>query len=292
MKKILLFTVLFIQFYGFSQIMFYNVVTSETDSLYVLGDDGNVYEQSVVVETNNNQIFGFTGMAMDQMNSNVYVVVKSGNGSRFLATLDLATSVALKIGDLTDKISSISFSGDGALYGITGDGGSNPNRMYSIDLTNAELTEKADLSGDEDNDGEALAFNTSDDFMYRMAGEEFLYKIDMTNFTSTLVTNQLLDDGASGHAMYYNGTNFITLSADICTMNSLGEQTNCNDIPFDAKGILPSDFVGISELGLDQSKELVKIVNLLGQQVEYSPNTVLIYQYSDGTSEKVFTVEH
>ena len=290
MKKILLFTVLFIQFYGFSQIMFYNVVTSETDSLYVLGDDGNVYDQSVVVETNNSQIIGFTGMAMNQMNSNVYVVAKSQGGSRFLAKLDLATSVALKIGDLTDKISSISFSGDGALYGITGDGGSNPNRLYSIDLTNAELTEKADLSGDEDDDGEALAFNTSDGFMYRMAGEEFLYKIDMTNFTTTLVTSQLLDDGASGHAMYYNGTNFITLSADICTMNSLGEQTNCNDIPFDAKGILPSDFVGISELGLNQSKELVKIVNLLGQQVEYSPNTVLIYQYSDGTSEKVFTI--
>ncbi|MDA7762958.1 hypothetical protein OAM07_05710 [Crocinitomicaceae bacterium] len=290
MKKILLFTVLFIQYYGFSQIMFYNVVTSETDSLYVLGDDGNVYEQSVVVETNNNLIIGFTGMAMDQVNSNVYVVAKSQGGSRFLAKLDLATSLANKIGDLADKISSISFSGDGSLYGITGDGGSNPNRLYSIDLTNAELTEKADLSGDQDNDGEALAFNTSDDFMYRMAGEEFLYKIDMTNFTTTLVTSQLLDDGASGHAMYYNGTNFITLSADICTMNSLGEQTNCNDIPFDAKGILPSDFVGISELGLNQSKELVKIVNLLGQQVEYSPNTVLIYQYSDGTSEKVFTI--
>ncbi|MDA9986666.1 hypothetical protein N9E11_01410 [Crocinitomicaceae bacterium] len=290
MKILLFFTVLFFQFYGSSQIMFYNVVTVETDSLYVLGDDGNVYDQSVVVETNNNQIIGFTGMAMNQMNSNVYVVAKYQGGGRFLAKLDLATSVALKIGDLTDKISSISFSGDGALYGITGDGGSNPNRLYSIDLTNAELTEKADLSGDEDSDGEALAFNTSDDFMYRMAGEEFLYKIDMTNFTTTLVTSQLLDDGASGHAMYYNGTNFITLSADICTMNSLGEQSNCNEIPFDAKGILPSDFVGISELGLNQSKELVKIVNLLGQQVEYSPNTVLIYQYSDGTSEKVFTV--
>ena len=290
MKKNLLFAVLFIQYYGFSQIMFYNVVTVETDRLYVLGDDGNVYDESVVVEMNNNQIFGFTGMAMNQTNSNVYVVAKSVNNSRFLSKLDLATSVALKIGDLTDKISSISFSGDGALYGITGDGGSNPNRLYSIDLTNAEMTEKADLSGDQDNDGEALAFNTSDDFMYRMAGEEFLYKIDMTNFTSTLVTNQLLDDGASGHAMYYNGTNFITLSADICTMNSLGEQSNCNEIPFDAKGILPSDFVGISDLGPNQSRELVKIMNLLGQQVEYSPNTVLIYQYSDGTSEKKFTI--
>ena len=39
------------------------------------------------------------------------------------------------------------------------------------------------------------------------------------------------------------------------------------------------------------TKELIKIVNLMGQEVEYTPNTVLIYQYSDGTSEKVFTIE-
>jgi len=49
--------------------------------------------------------------------------------------------------------------------------------------------------------------------------------------------------------------------------------------------------VGISELNSNQPKELIKIVNLLGQEVEYTPNTVLIYQYSDGTSEKVFTIE-
>lgn len=47
----------------------------------------------------------------------------------------------------------------------------------------------------------------------------------------------------------------------------------------------------ISELNSNQPKELIKIVNLLGQEVEYTPNTVLIYQYSDGTSEKVFTIE-
>ena len=49
--------------------------------------------------------------------------------------------------------------------------------------------------------------------------------------------------------------------------------------------------VGISELNPNQSKELIKIVNLLGQEVEYTPNTILIYQYSDGTSEKVFTID-
>ena len=47
----------------------------------------------------------------------------------------------------------------------------------------------------------------------------------------------------------------------------------------------------ITELNSNQPKELIKIVNLFGQEVEYTPNTVLIYQYSDGTSEKVFTIE-
>ncbi len=152
------------------------------------------------------------------------------------------------------------------------------------------MTEKADLSGDEDADGEALAFNTSDGFMYRMAGEEFLYKIDMTNFTTTLVTSQLLDDGASGHAMYYNGTNFITLSADICTMNSLGSKPIAMIYLLMPKGFYLQILLGYQNLVLINQKNWLKIVNLLGQQVEYSPNTVLIYQYSDGTSEKVFTI--
>jgi len=47
----------------------------------------------------------------------------------------------------------------------------------------------------------------------------------------------------------------------------------------------------LTELNSNQPKELIKIVNLLGQEVEYTPNTVLIYQYSDGTSEKVFIIE-
>ena len=51
------------------------------------------------------------------------------------------------------------------------------------------------------------------------------------------------------------------------------------------------DFTGVDELLNPTMKKLVKIVNLLGQEVEYAPNTVLIYQYSDGTSEKVFTIE-
>ena len=47
----------------------------------------------------------------------------------------------------------------------------------------------------------------------------------------------------------------------------------------------------INEIQIAQEKELIKIVNALGQDVDYKPNTLLMYQYSDGTSEKVFTIE-
>lgn len=56
-------------------------------------------------------------------------------------------------------------------------------------------------------------------------------------------------------------------------------------------GIDCSGTSSLSEFNSNQSKKLVKIVNLMGQDVEYTPNTVLIYQFSDGTSEKVFTIE-
>lgn len=47
---------------------------------------------------------------------------------------------------------------------------------------------------------------------------------------------------------------------------------------------------GISEPG-PADKELIKVVNLMGQETELSPNTPLIYIYSDGSTEKVFYVK-
>ena len=38
------------------------------------------------------------------------------------------------------------------------------------------------------------------------------------------------------------------------------------------------------------NKELVKILDHLGRETEFKANTPLIYVYSDGTTEKVFTI--
>lgn len=50
------------------------------------------------------------------------------------------------------------------------------------------------------------------------------------------------------------------------------------------------DFTGIDELN-QENKELIKIVDLMGREVPYEKNKVLIYVYSDGTTERVFEFE-
>ena len=48
--------------------------------------------------------------------------------------------------------------------------------------------------------------------------------------------------------------------------------------------------IGISELSAG-GKELVKILDVLGRETTFKPNTTLIYLYSDGSSEKVYVIE-
>lgn len=50
--------------------------------------------------------------------------------------------------------------------------------------------------------------------------------------------------------------------------------------------------LSISDLSSTETTiELVKIVDLMGRETEFKPNTALIYVYSDGSTEKVFVVE-
>jgi len=49
-------------------------------------------------------------------------------------------------------------------------------------------------------------------------------------------------------------------------------------------------FTGIGELNTT-SKQLLKIVDLMGIETTFKSNTPLIYVYDDGTTEKVFTIE-
>jgi len=48
--------------------------------------------------------------------------------------------------------------------------------------------------------------------------------------------------------------------------------------------------VGINEL--TTSKNLIQILDMMGRETSFKPNTPLIYVYDDGSIEKVFSVEY
>ena len=59
--------------------------------------------------------------------------------------------------------------------------------------------------------------------------------------------------------------------------------TNCNND-------CSSSTVGINEL--TTSKNLIQILDMMGRETTFKPNTPLIYVYDDGSIEKVFSVEY
>lgn len=49
--------------------------------------------------------------------------------------------------------------------------------------------------------------------------------------------------------------------------------------------------VGIDETERNAGRKLIRIVDVLGRETAFEPNKVLVYQYSDGSTERVFVVE-
>lgn len=88
------------------------------------------------------------------------------------------------------------------------------------------------------------------------------------------------------HTGIFAGTADLDPSVALDSLTSLGLNDSYIQIS------MPASTLNISELTpVAINKNLIKIVDLMGRETEGNPNTVLIYIYSDGTTEKVFRVE-
>lgn len=137
--------------------------------------------------------FTVTGVNSITWNSNnllFYGIVKVGTNNRRLATIDPLTGICTDIGPMGGQFSSLTFnSTTGVMYAIGGNGsGAISERLYSVNLTTGATTFLAGPFS-VGADGEVIAYNYDDGFIYHWSGNATanMEKINSTTFAATPV---------------------------------------------------------------------------------------------------------
>lgn len=182
-----LFLVLFLALPAFSQTRVF--LTSKDDNTLRIADSATLSINSTVAMTASGAtITGVNGLDVHPCSGEIYVILKiSGQTGRSLGTVDTLGNVNI-LGNTGDNFASIAFDDAGVLYGVTGDGANTPETLYTLDLSSANPTLVVALGNGDD--GESIAFNPDDGFMYHWSGlsSSIYERIDLSNNTITNIT--------------------------------------------------------------------------------------------------------
>ena len=193
-----------------------------------------------------------------------------------LTSLDVSGNTALIGLECDDnQLTSLDVSGNTALIGL----GCWTNQLTSLDVSNnTALTE---LLCD-DNQLTSLDVSSNTALKYLSCYTNQLECLNVKNGNNTAfdifeafwnpnLTCIEVDD------VNYSTTNWTDIDSQ------MSFSTNCNND-------CSASTVGINEL--TTSKNLIQILDMMGRETTFKPNTPLIYVYDDGSIEKVFSVEY
>ncbi|MGB0850361.1 MAG: HYR domain-containing protein, partial [Bacteroidia bacterium] len=147
------------------------------------------------------------GLEQNPMTREIFTIISSGNHStRYLAKMNLDSSHATIIGSFGSYyISSFAFASDGTCYAVTGNGGTNPNQLCTIDLTTAATTFLSSVSS---GGGKAIAYNPDDGYMYHWYGSN-MEKINLSTYVGTSISRTGYFYGNPGSATYKGNGEFL-----------------------------------------------------------------------------------
>jgi hypothetical protein len=159
---------------------------------------------------------GVLGLSYNPADGKYYAIIRVTNGpsNRRLVTINPVTGVAALVGGLGDAFSSITFSPDGRLFGVTGDGASVPETLYEINPANASKTLKTALGAG--GFGEIICFNPDDGNIYHWSGNstQVFEKIDTSSFTVTDISMTGPATSEVTGALYEGGGVFLIADQD------------------------------------------------------------------------------
>lgn len=159
------------------------------------------------------------GMALDPSDfTTVYAVIEDDASNRRLVTLDLNTAVATDVGLLSDLVAAITFDDTGQLWGVTGDGATDSETLFTINKTTAVMTQVTALG--DGTDGETIAFNYDNDLLYTRSGNEAAFpgqaltSIDPSNPIPTTIVISSADGFGEPTGLVYDEDTGMLLEAD------------------------------------------------------------------------------
>ncbi len=190
---------------------------------------------------------GCTGMAKDPTTGVCWMILNitepETTNPRVLVTVDEVTGVATLIGDTGEAFSTIAFDADGTLYGVTGDGASPPETLFTLSKANGLPTFVQPLGNGED--GEAIAFNPRDGLLYHASGTGDLNTaqiFETVNLQNGIVTPIFLSgdpDSSEMTALVYSGNNrfFRVDGEELGQITANGFESIIADLDHQSKGL-------------------------------------------------------
>jgi len=165
-----------------------------------------------------------------------------------------------------------------------------PGNMYYVKLY-VSLADRAKYASN--NIG--VGFSTSSTFTSTTHALGYMPEVLFTNVISDETNWVLLIDSIVPTEAYeyiiignfLDNASTITVAGSGCIN---GAYYYCDDICISTDITTCETSVGINEF-FKPEKKLMRILDTMGRETKYKPNTTLIYIYSDGTTEKVYIVE-
>ena len=264
------------------------------------------------IDCNGQNIYDLTGIEAFTALTELYCL------TNYLTSLNVSSNGALeKLHCSGNQIPSLDISSNTALTYLNCQG----NQIGSLDLSNSTALEEINCGLNQLTSLD-LSSNTSLTFLDCFGNQ--LTSLDVSNNTSLGLmgcgSNQLASLDVSNNTVltalscinnqleclnFKNGNNtyLISLSASgnpnlTCIEVDDANYSTANWTAVDSQTFFSEDCeddcddptLGINEL--TTSKNLIQILDMMGRETPFKPNTPLIYVYDDGSAEKVFSVEY
>ncbi len=186
--------------------------TVDTTSMTVL--------DSVLLTSSVGTITGGNGLSVRPCSGEVYIAYKvSGFTNRQLGIVNPLSGVISPVGDMGDKAASIAFGDYNHLYAVTGDGGSNSEKLFKVNLTTGLMTFFSNYGNG--SDGESIAFCSDNGKIYHWSGRDTNPAMESTD-TITGVTTSITRTGYNYDevfgAVYIGSGEFLLTNLDMETI--------------------------------------------------------------------------